>query len=118
MLANLELMLASDRDLRAWFDHNRHDLETLRAMTQNGRETAGNDDEMTMVDTSALRRRLHLDAISFSSTGIVRVTIGGMTDNEVGFLHASNPAAVPPIDPSDHIWIEPLGDGWYLFRTT
>jgi hypothetical protein len=25
---------------------------------------------------------------------------------------------VPPIDPSDHIWIEPLGDGWYLFRTT
>jgi hypothetical protein len=118
MLANLELTLESDQDLRAWFDHVRHDLEYLRSMVQNGRERAGDDDGLMVPDSSALRRRLHLGAVSFSSTGVVRVTIGGMTDNEVGFLHAADPAQVPPIDPSDHIWIEPLGDGWYLFRTT
>jgi hypothetical protein len=118
LLANLELTLASDQNLRAWFDRNRHDLEYLRGMVQNGRATAVDDDGLMIPDTSALRRRLHVDAVLFSSTGIVRVTIGGMTDNEVGFLHASDPAQVPPIDPSDHIWIEFLGDGWYLFRTT
>jgi hypothetical protein len=117
LLANVELTLASDSDLRAWFAHNRRDLEYLRGMTENGRGAAGGDGA-TIPDSSALRARLHLQAVSVSPEGLVRVTIGGMTDNEVGFLHASDPALVPPIDPIEYIWIEPLGDGWYLFRTT
>jgi hypothetical protein len=36
----------------------------------------------------------------------------------LGFLHAADPALVPPMDAGDHIWIEPLGGGWYLFKTT
>jgi hypothetical protein len=56
--------------------------------------------------------------LGISRTGVVKVTIGGILDNSVGFLHAADPASVPPIDPSEHIWIEPVGDGWYLFKTT
>jgi hypothetical protein len=118
-LANVELVLASDRDLHTWFAHNRPDMEILRGMAQSRREAAGDGGlAISTPDSAALLQRLHLLALSVSRDGLVEVTIGGMVDNEVGFLHASDPASVPPIDPGDHIWIEPLGDGWYLFRTT
>jgi len=45
------------------------------------------------------------------------VTIGGIQDNNVGYFYS--PRNTPPrIDPFSYIWVEGLGDGWYLFRTT
>jgi hypothetical protein len=101
-LANAELTLASDRELREWFGRNREALDQVRSTA----------------DAHLLLERLHLIAIDRASGGLVRLTIGGLVDNEVGFLHVADPALVPPIDPSGHFWIEPLGDGWYLFKTT
>ena len=46
-----------------------------------------------------------------------RIVIGGSVDNTVGILLAGASGA-PAINPSSYIWIEDLGDGWFLFRTT
>ena len=63
---------------------------------------------------------------------LVTLVVGGLTDNEVGFMHVRE-GRPPPIDPDDrsrveggllvsrafpHIWVEPVTDGWFLFRTT
>jgi hypothetical protein len=118
-LANAELVLASDRDLRTWFAGHRSDMQMLADVAERRRGEAGNGGlAITTADAAALLEQLHLNSLGVSRDGLVEVTIGGMVDNMVGFLHARDAASVPPIDPDDHIWIEPLGDGWYLFRTT
>ena len=100
---NLELLLSSDRQLRAWFAANRPALDALAQSSQ----------------SSATEARLK--AIGIRSMEKVRdqivLTIGGAVDNTVGFLRAG-PSGPPAISPSEFIWIESVGDNWYLFRTT
>lgn len=116
---NADLVLSSDRRLRAWFGENRPALERLVAIASAHR---GEADEhglrIEAPEARAIVERLHLNRVSILPSGVVRVSIGGILDNEVGFMHAPDPETVPPIDPSDHIWVEPLGGGWYLFKTT
>jgi len=47
----------------------------------------------------------------------VHVSIGGLADNEVGFVLADGELGLT-ISSDDYIWIEPLAGGWHLFRTT
>ena len=120
MLGNMELTLSSDAQLRAWFSANGDAMEQLKAIAASGAGSVAADGgrRVDTPEAEALVRALHLNMVGVSARGVTRVSIGGMLDNEVGFLHSADPAAVPPIDPSDHFWVEPLGDGWYLFKTT
>lgn len=98
-LANLELTLATDKALRAHFEKNVALFEQLR---RNPKDTA-------------LVHKLHLTSAERTRNQSVNLTIGGMTDNVVGYLWTTNP---PPISPSRYIWVEALKTGWYLYRTT
>jgi hypothetical protein len=104
---NLELLLSSDRQLRTWFDANRPTLDTLAQSA----ERAPNDPAI-----ESHRKAIGIRSIEKAGDRIV-LTIGGAVDNTVGFLRAG-PSGPPAISPSDFIWLEPLGDNWYLFRTT
>ncbi|HEV7692521.1 MAG TPA: hypothetical protein VGO52_16915 [Hyphomonadaceae bacterium] len=104
---NLELLLSSNRQLRAWFAANQPALDALA-------QTA----DRSASDPAI---QLRLKALGISVAQKVRdqivLTIGGAVDNTVGILRAG-PSGPPTISPSEFIWVEPLGDGWYLFRTT
>jgi hypothetical protein len=118
-LRSAELTLSSDRQLAFWFNENRGALETLRTLAEAHRPVTGADDaRIEAPETNAIVARLHLNIVSVSADGTVRVSIGGILDNEVGLLHVGSADLVPAIDPGSYIWIEPLGDGWYLFKTT
>ncbi len=94
---NLELTLSTDSQLRAWFVANKEAVANLRPSHS---------------ELDALR----LSSVSETENGR-EIVIGGTLDNTVGFLRAG--ASGPPaISPSGYIWIEELGDGWFLFRTT
>jgi hypothetical protein len=102
-LRNAELILAPDRGLIAWAQAHRDLLERTRATpdsTEIGRE---------LEEAGGNRVRVE--------DGRTIVSIGGILDNEVGFLFAPDGRA-PAIDPDSYIWIEPVGGGWYLFKTT
>jgi hypothetical protein len=113
-LRNIELTLSSDGDLRRWFATHRAELERLRELA----EAHAGDAAVDTPETRAALARIHVLSLTRSANAVIRVIIGGMVDNEVGFLHAPDASSVPPIDPGDHIWIEPVGDGWYLYKTT
>lgn len=99
---NLELTLSSDHQLRDWFGAHRAEL----------------DRSVTISNSEDLKALLALGLQSYdNSGGDFRIIIGGMTDNTVGLLKPG-PAGPPAISPSDHIWVEDLGGGWFLFRTT
>jgi hypothetical protein len=101
---NLELLLSSDRQLRAWFAANRPALDALAQSPERSAATEA-----------------RLKALGVRSVEKVRdqtvLTIGGAVDNTVGFLRAG-PSGPPTISPSEFIWVEPLGEDWYLFRAT
>jgi hypothetical protein len=101
-LRNVELLLSSDRNLSEWFAAHRERLDRARTDPDDERL----EEELTALGLAAFRQ----------DQGMFVASIGGMLDNEVGFLFAE--AAPPPIDPGRYIWLEPLGGGWYLFKTT
>ncbi len=67
--------------------------------------------------TAGLLKTLHLSALETKSDGNIEITIGGITDNSVGFVYSR--AGTPPvIDGWRYIWVEEVAAGWYLYRTT
>ena len=106
-LANIELILKSDAELRAWFVEHREALDRLAALASReaGREQA-----------RSLAASLRLSSVS-AEGATVRVLVGGIMDNSVGFLYS--PKQPPPeITTYEYIWVEELAPGWYLYRTT
>jgi hypothetical protein len=94
---NLELTLSTDSKLRAWFAANRQVIEILQP---------------PYPDLPALG----LVSVSETANG-KEIVVGKTLGSTVGFLRAG--ASGPPaINPSSYIWIEDLGGGWFLFRTT
>jgi hypothetical protein len=67
--------------------------------------------------SAAALENLHFTALETKSDGSIEFTIGGVTDNTVGFIYSPK-AAPPQIDGWRYIWVEKLAAGWYLFRTT
>jgi len=50
--------------------------------------------------------------------GAILYVIGGVLDNTVGYMYQPDPAKVPQVTAGYFILIKPLGNGWYLFKTT
>lgn len=115
-LTGIDLMMRPDARLRDWFALNRAAFDGLRAIAQ---ADAGNGQRR--VDGPAARAALDeigAATLDIDDRGAVVVTIGGVADNAAGFLFTADPAAAPRIDPAGHIWVEPVGGGWFLFKTT
>lgn len=51
------------------------------------------------------------------SAGCIALVVGGDGESQVGFLRAGPGAKAPAMSPASFIYVEPLGDGWYLFKT-
>lgn len=102
-IRNAELVLSSDRALIAWAAANRDLLEQARAAPA----------------SAEIAKRVREAGLTLVARDgdLILVTIGGILDNEVGFLWAPEGAA-PAIDASRYIWVEPIGGGWHLFKTT
>jgi hypothetical protein len=49
--------------------------------------------------------------------GAIALIVGGDGENQVGFLRAGAGAKVPKMSPKSFIYVEPIADGWYLFKT-
>lgn len=99
---NLQLLLSTDSQLRIWFTANRAAVEAMA-------KTPG-------PNLDARLKELGLQKLSTDGDK-TDIVIGSMTDNIVGFLRPGA-AGAPQIDPRQHVWVEELGGGWYLYRTT
>lgn len=119
-LANFKLILATDKELAAWFAENRAALETLYNLAKSksgGRQVYIRSEDKEPADVIALLNKLHLSGLSIETDGDVQFIFGGITDNVVGLIHS--PSKNPPaISPSSYIWVEEVAAKWYLFRTT
>ena len=119
-LSNLELVLASDEALRAWFGKNLASMNRLRALTHSipkGEYVFLNHQDKNYPEIGKLLKELHFSGLEVQQDGNVQMTIGGVTDNTVGFIYSASNHP-PPISPGPYIWVEQVADKWFLFRTT
>jgi hypothetical protein len=100
---NAKLTLAADRELIGWAQEHRALLARARSEPRSA--------ELARALRAAGAGRVR------EEDGLLIVSVGGIVDNEVGFLLPTS-GPVPAISPSTYIWIEPAADGWYLFKTT
>lgn len=56
--------------------------------------------------------------IDSRAVGTVLYHIGGVLDNSVGYMYQPDPAKLPKVSAGYFILIRPLGNGWYLYKTT
>jgi hypothetical protein len=98
----IDLTLSSDRELQEWFDRNRRALRALASST-----------DQPVSDT--VRSGLGVSRVEREGA-MLKVVIGGIQDNTVGFLYSPGPP--PQMSPDGFVWVEPVGDDWYFYRTT
>lgn len=73
------------------------------------------DKKMRKAMNKLLLREILLDP---HSPEAVLYHIGGVLDNSVGYMYQPDPAKVPAVTAGYFILIRPLGNGWYLYKTT
>lgn len=128
-MGNLRLWTAADADIAAHFARNRADFaQALRLIKTSGYFAAPADtsraDERAANANPALHdvlQRLFISRVWQRDTGCgtcIEFLIGGRLNSTVGLLYEPNAAAVPAMDPRRIIAIRPLGDGWYLYKTS
>ena len=121
MLRHANLTLSTDRQLIEWFRSNRASIEELRARAASARPRNGPQPAYQRIDdpaTAGALARLGASSLTIEAEQTI-LTIGGMVDNSVGFLHTDGaPPRIGEQGADNYIWIESLGDGWFLFRTT
>jgi hypothetical protein len=126
-LENMRLTVMPDSGLKAFFAVKRGDLD--RIADGFARETARSISAAPAglkAPTPALRSLAsQLATLRFRGAwrdgahpGCVFLEIGGMLDNEVGFVRCSSGAKIPAMSPERFILVESITSGWYLYKTT
>ncbi len=113
-LANMNLVLSLDADLKRHFTTNQSAFEQLARLANQPKPSAGAQKQL-----KDLQRQLHLNqgAPLAGKDGAREFVIGGISDNLVGYGYSKS-GALPPISTEDYIWVERLAPHWYFFRTT
>lgn len=122
--ANLKLWSGTDAELVAYFNaHKKQFLQLQASLTKKG--FYGKTDSLVEKAMQDKKIRKKADALLIRNfqynpkyPGAVFYMIGGMSDNTVGYFYQPDPTKVPHMTEKKFILVRPLGDGWYLFKTT
>ncbi|MBO2009932.1 hypothetical protein [Hymenobacter negativus] len=127
-VGNLRLWTSADAEIAAHFRKNRADFRKVLRLVQAGqyfatdtvaaaREQAANADPAV----NALLHKLFLSRVTrreTDCTSCLEFVIGGKVSSTVGLLYQPDAAQLPAMSPDHLIVLKPLGDGWYLYKTT
>lgn len=129
VLETIRLTAASDSALAAYLLAHEPAFRALAERFAAAREltslsmVSGSTGNVTPADTHALKEALHALHLSGvlrrqEEPGCLFLVIGGLGDNEVGYIHAPPGCTPPLISPGGYIYVEQVAPGWYLYRTT
>lgn len=130
-VGNLRLWTSADADIAAHFHRHQTDFQKLLRQVQVGRFFAptlpGPDEPAAEAAANAdpavhtLLRRLFLGRVTRQATACgscLAFVIGGKTNSSVGLLYQPETSNLPTMSPNGLIVLRPLGEGWYLYKTS
>lgn len=121
---NMKLWAGSDKDLQSHFIKNKDEFGQLQKRLEKKGFYGKNDSLLTKAMTDKKIKKqtagLLIREISYDPKwpGCVFYLIGGISDNTVGYLYQPDPKKIPRMTEKKYILIQPLGNGWYIFKTT
>ena len=127
VLENMRLTASADSGLKAFFAGRRVTLEALADgfSRESARSIAAAPDGLKAPSPALRSLARQLAAVHFRGAwrdaehpGCVFLEIGGMIDNEVGFLRCASGATPPSMSPQRFILVDAIAPGWYLYKTT
>lgn len=129
-MGNLRLWTSADADIAAHFYQHRAAFQEMLSRVQKGRffdptiaADEATDEQAANADPAvhALLRQLYLGRVTrraANCASCLEFVIGGKIDSTVGLLYQPEPALLPAMQPDGLIVLRPLGNGWYLYKTT
>jgi|GEM_PF-3435202 len=126
-VGNLRLWMSADADIAAHFQRHRPDFEELLRLVQAARYfdnvPAAEGEAVANADPAvhSLLRQLYLGQVARHDTGCrscLELVIGGRLNSTVGLLFLAAATMPPPMHPNHLIVLRPLGQGWYLYKTS
>jgi hypothetical protein len=127
MLENMRLTATPDSGLKVFFADRRATLEAVADgfSRESARSIAAAPDGLKAPTPPLRSLARQLATIHFRGAwrdsgrpGCVFLEIGGMIDNEVGFVRCASGATPPSMTPTEFILVEAIAPGWYLYKTT
>lgn len=123
MMEQTDLILESDANIIRHFEENKSAFDSivkeLEAVELNESELDYRSMKLNKyIQTDYGQLLVANVSTSFYCNDCYEFTIGGMVDNEVGYLYIPNMKDVPKMHPSELILLREIGDGWYLFKKT
>jgi hypothetical protein len=125
-LENMRLTVSTDSALKAFFEAHHPVLDSIAEVF--GRDTTRLVRAVrpgAAASTSPRSPATQLAELHFGGArrdpgapGCVLLAIGGMLDNEVGFMHCPDTATPPAMSIASFILVEAVAPGWYLYKTT
>ena len=128
-VGNLKLWSGADADIIEHFNEHRADFNKVVELVQARQYFPPKADVLALGEqaanadpaVNALLQSLYISRITRRDTGCgtcLEFLIGGLVENTVGFLYQPDASAVPAMHPDRIIVIKPIGNGWYLYKTT
>ena len=122
-----KLVLSSDAELKQFLKDNIEKFERLLSEYQNSELTThvlapdmlnaheSDNEQYSAIQKMLLDFPLHLIKIE---NGYYNCNIGGMLDNQVGYLYIPEGVEVPKMNAARFIYIEHIIGNWYIYKTT
>ncbi len=116
------LLISSDRKIEEYFNENEATFQEIieyieskhTAITPELIASLNNDEFISNKLNSLLIDKI----VPTEESGFIGFQIGGIIDNTVGYLYQSDANKVPKMSKDLYIMIKPLGNGWYMYKTT
>lgn len=119
-LGNARLMTSMDDQLIRYFKEHKTEFEQLKQLVLNGRKKTGSQEQIEQSWKPAYEK-LFLSLVPFGDynfTGAVELVIGGVSDNQVGYVYIANKKNLPAMSADLIIMLREIGNGWYVYKTT
>ena len=104
---NMLLTIKSDSDLKQYLRSHFFEFKTVAKLYSEGNK------EQAKIAAKAL-----LTSFIESDDGTIKLNIGGILDNSVGFLYVPPGAHPPKMSADEIIYVEEIDDGWFIYKTT
>ncbi|WP_324676927.1 hypothetical protein [Hymenobacter sp. GOD-10R] len=128
-VGNLKLWIGADATIIEHFKQNQAEFKQVVDLVQARQYFPPRADVLALGEQAAnadpaisqILQSLFISRITRRDTGCgtcLEFLIGGLVENTVGLLYQPDAKAVPAINPDSIIVIKPIGNGWYLYKTT
>ncbi len=101
------LTIKNDSELKAYLKNNLTEFKKV--------VTLFSKDEKEQSEIAA--KRLFINHVR-NNGGVLELSIGGILDNEIGYLYVPPGTDPPTINPSEFIYVEEVTDDWYVYKKT